>query len=157
MKILNLLSPKALFVLFAVLLGFSSRASAVEPPNSSMRFNENSNLYDLNVAELNITDNVSVELWVQPDADCPAGAVILDKLGPGTLQGIRLEIGAGGTLRLVSSHPVPIQTEAKLATDKPTHVVAAFDPREKIVAIYMNGALAAKLNIDSKQKIVIIG
>ncbi|MDQ3816002.1 MAG: glycoside hydrolase N-terminal domain-containing protein, partial [Armatimonadota bacterium] len=75
----------------------------------------------------------------------------------GTGQGIRLETGAGGTLHLLSSAPTPVQTEAKLATDRPTHVVAAFNPREKTVALYLDGKPAARLPEDPKLRIAIIG
>jgi hypothetical protein len=127
-----------------------SASSSAAAPGPGLTFNETSNVYDLDVTELNVWDNVSVELWLQPAPNCPAGAIIMDRLGPGTGQGIRLETGAAGTLRLLVSEKISVQTEAKLATDRPTHVVAAFDPRQKIAVIYLDGKLAASLPEDPR-------
>src|SRR5258708_36036602 len=77
-------------------------------------FNATSPVYDADFSDLNLSQNLTVELWLQPATNCPEGAVIIDKLGPGTKQGIRLEMGAGGSLRLITSAPTPIQTQAKL-------------------------------------------
>jgi len=126
-------------------------------PGQGLAFTPGSPVYEADFADLNLSQNLSVELWLQPATNCPEGAVIIDKLGPGTKQGIRLEVGAGGCLRLITSAPRPIQTEAKLATDKPTHVVAAFNSRERVVAVYLDGMLAADWPDDVKAKFVMIG
>lgn len=156
MKIL-VLPHQILRAILTLFLSLEVCASIAASPSRGLAFNDNSNVYDLDVAELDIWDNISVELWVQPDANCPDGSVVLDKLGLGTGQGIRLEIGTGGSLRLISSAPTPVQSEAKLSTDKPTHVVVAFDPRVKIVALYLDGKPASSLTMDAKDKITIIG
>ena len=131
-------------------------AMAADPASSGLAFTGKSDVYDLDVADLDVWDTVSVELWVQPARDCPVGAVLLDKLGPDTLQGIRLETAEGGSLKLITSAPTAIQSPPGLFTDKRTHVVASFNPRQKIAVLYLNGVLAASLQMDPKSKITII-
>lgn len=122
-------------------------------PAPGLRFDGGTPVYEADLTPAGVTDNISVELWVRPDADCPEGAIIIDHIGPGTRQGVRLEMVAGGRLRLLTSTRKPIETDTALSTTAPTHVVAAFDPREKIAAIYLDGKLAASLNADPKLKI----
>lgn len=149
--------PTLYAALSLLVLGFALGTQVMAAPvTQGMRFDAKSNVYDLDVTELNVWDSVSAELWLQPAPNCPSGAVIIDKIGPGTGQGMRLEMGAGGTLRLIVSERIAVQTAVKLATDRPTHVVAAFDPREKVVTIYLDGKLAASLP-ESKDRIAIIG
>ncbi|TFW32922.1 glycosyl hydrolase family 95 catalytic domain-containing protein [Massilia horti] len=133
-------------------LGLAAAAHAAGPAPGA-RFDATTPVYQADLTPAGITDNISVELWVRPDADCPEGSVIIDRIGPGTLQGIRLEIGPGGRLRLMSSTRKPIETDAALSTARLTHVVAAFDPRQKIATIYLDGRLAASLNPDPKLRI----
>jgi alpha-L-fucosidase 2 len=136
---------------------FTVATANAATPGDGLSFNATSQIYDADFADLNLSQNLSVELWLQPATNCPEGAVIVDKLGPGTKQGIRLEVGADASLRLVTSAPMPIQTEAKLATDKTTHVVAAFNSRDKTVAIYLDGKLAASWPDSSRDRFVMIG
>src|ERR1700733_6812275 len=69
------------------------------PLGDGLSFNATSRNYDADFADLNLSQNLSVELWLQPNANCPEGAVIVNKLGPGTKQGIQLEVGRDGSLR----------------------------------------------------------
>ena len=128
-------------------------------PDSGRNFEETAPFYQVSTVDLNMGDNISVELWVQPAPDCPVGAVLVDRLGPGTLRGIRLETAEGGTLRVISSaDDCPLQSEAVLPTDKLSHVVVTLDPRKRDVSLYINGKLAAALPDERKKsKIVIIG
>jgi alpha-L-fucosidase 2 len=121
--------------------------------HAGARFDNGAPIYEADLTPANVTDNISVELRVRPDADCPEGAVIVDRIGPGTFQGIRLEMGAGRRLRLLTSTRKPIQAEAALPADRQTHVVATFNPREKNVAIYLDGKLAASMPVDPKMRI----
>lgn len=126
-------------------------------PRPGRQFGATSNIYDLDVARLNVWESLSVELWAQVAANCPAGAVLVDKLGPGTLQGIRLETGRSGDLKLITSAPSAVQAISALPTNRPAHIVAAFNPREQIVELYVDGKLAASLPPDPKGRIPIIG
>jgi alpha-L-fucosidase 2 len=144
------------FVLAVLSLALAGAAHAAGPVSGTVfgaRFNAGAPIYEADLTPANVTDNISVELRVRPDADCPEGAVIVDRIGPGTFQGIRLEMGAGRRLRLLTSTRKPIQAEAALPADRQTHVVATFNPREKNVAIYLDGKLAASMPVDPKMRI----
>lgn len=156
MRMLGMLTLRTLCFAFVTLLLMTGRLTSAAAPGLAFGA-ASASIYDLDVTELGITDNVSVELWLQRDPACPEGAVIVDKLGPATGQGIRLETAAGGTLKLITSAPQAIQTQAPLADDRPTHVVAAFDPRAKHAALYLDGKLAATLRMEAGQRITIIG
>ncbi len=146
--------PSSLRLIAAAALSLCVAAlSHAAGPVRGMHFDAGTPFYQADLTPAGVTDNISVELWVRPDADCPEGAIIVDRIGPATAQGIRLEMGSGGRLRLLTSTRKPIETAAALSTGRPTHVVAAFDPREKIAAIYLDGKLAASLNADPKMKI----
>lgn len=142
----------------AVALAFCLLASAnALTPKPGRYFDASSNIYDLDVARLNVWDSLTVELWVQMGSDCPAGAVLIDKLGRGTLQGIRLETGKGGALKFITSAPEVVEAPSALSTNRPVHIVAAFNPREQIVELYVDGKLAASLPRNLKERIPIIG
>ncbi|MEA3188982.1 MAG: alpha-L-fucosidase 2 [Chthoniobacter sp.] len=149
--------PRACRLAFALLLVLRVDFAVAAPSAQGLSFNATSPIYEADVTLLSLSDNLSVELWLQPAPDCPEGAVVVDKLGPGTKQGIRLEIGVGGSLRLITAAPKPVETEAKLTTDKPSHVVATFNSRENVASIYLDGKLAASLPNDPKLRIVRIG
>jgi len=142
-------------------IGFAFTLMAVTAiaaaPGPGLSFNATSPVYEADFSDLNLSQNLSVELWLQPARNCPEGAVIVDKLGPGTKQGIRLEVATGGSLRLITSAPKPVQTEARLATNKPTHIVAVFNSRDKVMAIYLDGKLAASWPDGSQDRFVMIG
>ncbi|MDQ3813058.1 MAG: hypothetical protein M3347_03805, partial [Armatimonadota bacterium] len=71
-----------LIALAPLLLGCGACLAAPGPGFQGLAFSVKSNVYDLDISELNVWDDVSVELWLQPAPNCPAGAVIVDKLGP---------------------------------------------------------------------------
>jgi alpha-L-fucosidase 2 len=151
----NILPASAMFIT-ASLLTLQAAAPATVA-GDGLSFNTTSFVYEADLEDPNLSQNLSVELWLQLDSDCPEGAVIIDKLGPGTKQGLRLEVGAGGTLRLVTSAPAPIQTGVSLATGKPAHVVAIFDSRAGSVLLYVNGKPAASWPDHPKARFVMIG
>lgn len=145
-----------IFLFMTLSVTFSSMAVAWGP---GLKFDEQARGYGVSTVELNIRDSISCELWVQPDRNCPEGAVLIDKLGLGTRQGIRLELAAGGALRLISSaERSPVQTSVVLPPDRLSHVVATFDPRKRDAVIYINGERVAGLPEERKKdKILIIG
>ena len=147
---LNSLARRCVAVLLACTLALDAHAA---PPEAGLAFSARSPIYEADLTPAGVTDQISVELWVRPDPDCPEGAVILDRMGPGTHQGIRLEMGAGGTLRLLASSRKQVETGARLPTDRFTHVLATFNPRERLIAIYLNQRLAASLPHDPKLRI----
>ncbi|MEI6074763.1 MAG: glycoside hydrolase N-terminal domain-containing protein [Verrucomicrobiota bacterium] len=154
---MKLVSASSLSRVIAPALTLVTAAAMAAAPGPGFSFNAVSPVYEVDFADPNLSQSLSVELWLQPATNCPEGAVIVDKLGSGTKQGIRLVVGAGGSLRLITSAPKPIQTEAGLATDEPTHVVAAFNSRDKVAAIYLQGKLAASWPENSRDRFVMIG
>lgn len=146
------------FAIFLLALGIPLVASAnAVTPGAGRAFDAKSDIYDLDVARLNVWESLTVDVWAQMGQDCPVGAVLVDKLGPGTLQGIRLETGEHGALRLITSAPAVVEAPSVLNTNRPAHIIAAFNPREQIAELYINGKLAASLPRDPKTRIPIIG
>ncbi|MFO1488377.1 MAG: glycoside hydrolase N-terminal domain-containing protein [Verrucomicrobiota bacterium] len=127
------------------------------PSASAMVCTANSDIFELETASLNQSDAYSVELIVQPATNCPAGAVLVDKIGPGTKQGIKLELTGDGKVRLISSAPEVVVSKVALPTDKPTRVVATFSPREKNATLFFDGQVVGQLGMNAKDRIVIIG
>jgi hypothetical protein len=121
--------PRPALCTLLVALLFTHAASAAAPAGGKA-FTTTGGVYDLDVAELNLGDALTAEAWIRIDPACPENAVIIDKLGPATGQGIRLETAPAGKLRLVSSAPVAIETSTPLPPDEWVYVVATFDPRE---------------------------
>ncbi|TWI69742.1 alpha-L-fucosidase 2 [Pseudoduganella lurida] len=103
------------------------------------------------------SDAISLELRLQPAAGAAEGAVIVERMTPGTQHGVRLEMAAGGAVRMAATGGRSLVTTAPLRTDRSTHLLAAFDAREKTVALYVDGKLDASLPVDPKRKIDMIG
>jgi alpha-L-fucosidase 2 len=108
-------------------------------------------IYDLSSSPLDNSDNVTIAAWVQPAADCPAGAVIADKWGPGSQVGYRLVMGKDHTVQFFTTAPAPCATTTSLPTDRPTQVVATFSPRNKVFAIYFDGKPTASVPLTDRR------
>lgn len=153
-QLLDQMRPVMLATLI-LLVGIGPGHAALSP--LGLRFDQASNLYEVECASLKIGDTFSVELVVQPAANCPAGAVLLDKLGPGTRQGIKIEMAEGGKVRLISSAPLPVLSDAALSVTRPTRLVATFDPREKNATLFFDGKVVGSLQMTPRERINIIG
>ncbi len=80
----------------------------------------------------------TIECWFKPDASCPDGACVFDKLIGSDRSAVRLEIH-GATLRLVNTGGDA--TEAPLPTDgAKVHVVAVVDRSNKKQTLYVDAA-----------------
>lgn len=123
------------------------------PSGPGLRFGDDTLFYEINTGELRLTRSHSFELWITPDPDCPAGAILLDAFGPGSLLGARLRLGEGRTLEYHTTLPQPLVAPQPLPTDRPTHVVGVFDSREKIVALYVDGRRVAAFT-PTKDKVI---
>lgn len=128
-------------------------ASAVPEPATGRVFDDRAPCYEVGTAELGVAAQQSIELWVTPAPDCPPEATLVDAVGPGTRLGLRLQIGSGGRLELHSPASVPCVAPQPLPTDRPSHVVAVFHSREKLVQLYVDGRLAAAFTPDPKAKL----
>jgi hypothetical protein len=73
-------------------------------------------------------EDATIEAWVQPDPTCPEGARIFDKWATGSQAGFRLEIGAGGKLRFITTAPTVVDSEVGLPVGHASHVAATYSP-----------------------------
>jgi len=87
---------------------------------------------------LDLTDEVTLEAWVQADPMPEAGGRILDKSRPGTYDGYLLDTYPGNSLRLHTPQG-GCSFDAKLPADKWTHVAAVYSSSKKIARLFMNG------------------
>lgn len=141
----------------ALLLAAACSAAPAAAPGQGQTFDAGMPALEADLGQRSLADAMSIELWLQPAANTPEGAVIADKRTPGTGHGIRLEMGKGGTVRMVASAGRQLETRAPLSTSHMTHVLAAFDARSKVVALYVDGRLDASLPVDPKKKIDMVG
>ncbi len=114
-------------------------------------------IYEVNSADLGVSSNLSMELWLRPDGHCPEGALIVDRFSPAELRGVRLKMGPRGGLRFESTTPVPCVYDTALPTNKLSHVVVAFDSREKIAKIYVDGKCVSQFEADPRRRIDAFG
>lgn len=147
---------RALTLLAGVLAALPLHATAAAPASSRM-FGPATPVYEADLGQRSLADNQSIELWLQPAPGAADGAVIVDKLTPGTGYGIRLEMTGQGHVRMIVNGGRRIETRAPLPTDRPTHLLAAFDARDKVVALYVDGQPDASLAVDPKRKIDMVG
>src|SRR5262249_14145152 len=99
---------------------------------SGLAFTPASKFYELKSPALDTAEEISLETWVQADPECPEGSRIFDKWGPASQEGCRLEVGPDHTLRFITTAPEAARAEHKLASDRPSHIIAVFSPRQTI-------------------------
>lgn len=141
----------------SLLLTTASVHASAAPPASSRAFGGATPIYEADLGQRSNADSQSIELWLQPARAPVDGAIIVDKLTPATGYGIRLEMTGSGGVRMTVNGARRIETRASLPTDRPTHLLAAFDARDKVMALYVNGRLDASLPVDPKRKIEMAG
>lgn len=144
-------------LILPLLLSIASIHATAAPPAGGRVFGAAGQVYEADLGQRSDADRQSIELWLQPAARVQEGAVIVDKLTPATAYGIRLEMGAAGRVRMIVNGARRLETRAALPTDRPTHLLAAFDAREKTVALYLDGRLDASLPVDPRRKIEMAG
>ncbi len=122
-------------LLLALVLSGSVWAAASE----GMRLDGKSPIYEApNQRALDLTDEVTLEAWVQADRMPHAGGRILDKSMPGTSDGYMLDTYPGNSLRFVNTKG-SCTYDAKLPADRWSHVVAVYSVPKKIMKLYLNG------------------
>lgn len=94
---------------------------------------------------LDLTDEVTLEAWIQADAMSQAGGRILDKSIPGTSQGYMMDTHPGNSLRFINENGA-LRFDAKLPANAWTHVVAVYSAPRKIMKLYVNGREVASQN-----------
>ncbi|MCP5533994.1 MAG: glycoside hydrolase N-terminal domain-containing protein [Akkermansiaceae bacterium] len=114
------------------------------PADGGLMFGAKRPFYEASTYHLGIVRSQSVALWITPDAACPGGATVFNDFGPGSLLGGRLVTTEDGRLAYHTEAPEVLVSPEKLATGRPTHVVAVFDTRERIAALYVDGKTAGR-------------
>lgn len=87
---------------------------------------------------LDLTDEVTLEAWIQADAMPLGGGRILDKSVPGTAQGYMLDTYPGNSLRFINENGA-LRYDAKLPANEWTHVAAIYSAPRKMMKLYING------------------
>jgi len=93
-------------------------------------------------AELDLEDAVTLEAWICPDALPAGGGRIMDKSQAGTSNGYLLDTYPGHSLRLIVADGA-LAYDAKLPTNRWSHVAGVFDARTGEKELYLNGSLVA--------------
>ncbi len=132
-----------LFAFLSAFLFASASTHAAAPTGPGLRFGDDTPFYEISTTELRFARAQSIELWLTPAADCPAGTFVIDLFGPATLLGPSLRMGANGKIEYHTSAPLVCASPEPLPTDRPTHVVGVFSSPDKIAALFINGKRVA--------------
>ncbi|MBV9864574.1 MAG: glycoside hydrolase N-terminal domain-containing protein [Abitibacteriaceae bacterium] len=101
--------------------------------------NEKSPVYEAGPDKaLDLTDEVTLEAWVQADRMAQEGGRILDKSLPGTSEGYMLDTYPGNSLRFLNLNG-QCHYDARLPADKWTYVAGVYSASKKIMKLYVNG------------------
>jgi hypothetical protein len=117
-------------------------AVAPWPDGRSARFDGSAYLETPHTAGVDLSDSMTIEAWVKPDHLPPGGGRILDKSHAGSSDGYLLDTYPGNSLRLIVADGT-LGYDAKLPTDRFTHVAAVYDARTGRKELYVNGKLVA--------------
>ncbi|UCD49758.1 MAG: glycoside hydrolase N-terminal domain-containing protein [Phycisphaerales bacterium] len=113
------------------------------------RLGRRSAIYEVPAQEaLDLTDEVTLEAWIKAEAMGRGGGRILDKSVPGTSDGYMLDTFPGNSLRLVTAQGA-CTFDARLLSDRWTHVVAVFSAPKGFMKLYLNGSEVAGARGDS--------
>ncbi len=112
------------------------------PDGRAAKLDGNGYLETPHGAALDLTHSVTIEAWVRPDRLPPGGARILDKTHAGDSDGYLLDTYPGNSLRLIVADG-DLRWDAKLPTDRFTHVAGVFDAAAGRKELYVNGKLVA--------------
>ena len=102
---------------------------------------------------LDLTDEVTLEAWVQADQMNSAGGRILDKSTSGTSSGYMLDTHPGNSLRLLTLGGT-CTFKANLPADKWSHVVGVFSASRKTMQLFLDGKEVAHRNGELKPMLV---
>ena len=92
---------------------------------------------------LNLTSDLTLEAWLQPQSLAAGGARILDKSRVGTSNGYLLDTHPGNSVRLIVERSA-LSHDARLPTDKWTHVAATVAAGGRL-ALYLDGRQVASV------------
>ncbi|HEX2973756.1 MAG TPA: glycoside hydrolase N-terminal domain-containing protein [Tepidisphaeraceae bacterium] len=133
-------------VIFALLLAMTLLSTATAAENPGYRLTSTSPIYQTTPDKsLDLTQELTLEAWVQADPMSEAGGRILDKSQPGTQQGYMLDTHPGNSLRFLNAKGM-CRYDAKLTANQWTHVVAVYSVPQRIMKLYVNGKEVSSLD-----------
>lgn len=100
--------------------------------------NNRAPIYEAQSKALDVTDEVTVEAWVQADKMDQAGGRIIDKSIPGTSEGFMLDTYPGNSLRFLNLNG-QVRYDAKLPANQWSHVVGVYSAPQRVMKLYLNG------------------
>ncbi|RYX83119.1 hypothetical protein EON83_16345 [bacterium] len=108
-------------------------------PTAGFALKPNAPMYEVAPQKaLNLTDEVTLEAWVQADPMGNAGGRILDKGVPFSLDGYFLDTFPNNSLRF-STQGGEVSFDAKLPANQWSHVVGVYSASKRILKLYING------------------
>lgn len=117
----------------------TASSSAITLPGGGLSLGNSSRFYEAKPSpQLDLTDAVTVEAWVQADKMSNDGGRILDKGVPFTLDGYSLDTYPGNSLRF-STQGGSVSYEANLPANQWTQVVGVYSASQRILKLYVNG------------------
>jgi alpha-L-fucosidase 2 len=102
---------------------------------------------------LDLTDELTLEAWVQADQMDSAGGRIMDKSTSGTSEGYMLDTHPGNALRFLTLGGT-LRFKANLPANKWSHIVGVFSVSQKKMQLFLDGKEVAHRNGDLKPMIV---
>lgn len=95
---------------------------------------------------LRLTDAVTMDAWIAPDAIGPAGGRIIDKTKAGTSNGYMIDTFPGNSLRMIIE-PMTLSYDARLRPGEWVHVAGTYDARTGEERLYLNGRVVASADL----------
>jgi alpha-L-fucosidase 2 len=122
-----------------------------------LSLHETSPIYEVpSQKALDLTDEVTLEAWVQAGSMPQGGGRILDKSVPNTNDGYMLDTYPGNSLRFITNNGA-VSYNAKLPGNKWTHIVAVYSATQRIQKIYVNGEEVASTTDGNFPKLTTTG
>ena len=134
------------FLPTALALTLLLAARTIASPPEGLRFDNRSAIFEVPAQPaLDLTQEVSLEAWLQADPMPGGGGRILDKSRPGTQLGYMLDTWPGNSLRFLNAKGM-CRFDAQLPADKWSHVVAVYSVPKRIMKLFLNGKEVASLD-----------
>ncbi|MFC1604493.1 LamG-like jellyroll fold domain-containing protein [Planctomycetota bacterium] len=121
------------------------------PHIKAIQFSGSSYLEIAHDHRLNLNGNYTLVAWVKPKELPPGGARIIDKSIVGTSDNYLLDTYPGNSLRLITRQGT-ISYDAKLPTNRWSHVAATFDSQGKLI-LYLNGKAVVSCAANTIQQV----
>ncbi len=130
---------------------FETKENAAESGGCSIQFNGQGYYEIPSAPATDLTNAVTLEAWIKPDQLPPGGGRILDKSKAGTSNGYLLDTYPGNSLRLIVEDGT-LTCDAKLPTNRWSHVAAVFDAHTGEKKLYLDGKVVATGGQDQRSR-----